>query len=156
MFDEFEHLHPEFYGVKPPKCGDCGVEEGSKHEFGCDVERCPFCGGQLISCNCSYRHLGFNLDTNKRFCGLPKSVWYNGLTPKMEKEWIQVLNQRGRIPFIVYPNICARCGELWPEMFQVPDAEWARYIEPNMQRELLCLNCYNYIKGMIKTNTKIK
>lgn len=32
------------------KCGDCGCQELNLHYIGCDVERCPICGHQLISC----------------------------------------------------------------------------------------------------------
>jgi hypothetical protein len=32
------------------RCGDCGVMPGGVHHFGCDMERCPSCDGQLISC----------------------------------------------------------------------------------------------------------
>jgi hypothetical protein len=35
-------------------CHDCGIINirGNLHHFGCDVEACPKCGGQLISCDC--------------------------------------------------------------------------------------------------------
>lgn len=36
-------------------CQGCGCRAGELHEDGCDVERCPDCGGQMISCDCD-RH----------------------------------------------------------------------------------------------------
>jgi len=33
-------------------CDDCGTVEGSLHDSFCTRECCPFCGNQLISCEC--------------------------------------------------------------------------------------------------------
>lgn len=34
------------------RCPDCNAAYGHYHHPGCDNERCPICGGQLISCDC--------------------------------------------------------------------------------------------------------
>jgi hypothetical protein len=33
-------------------CGDCFTPIGGAHHPGCDLEECPACGDQLISCGC--------------------------------------------------------------------------------------------------------
>jgi len=33
-------------------CHDCNVGPGQYHHWGCDAEQCPFCGNQLIGCDC--------------------------------------------------------------------------------------------------------
>ena len=34
------------------RCGDCGVVRGGLHHVGCDIQECPRCKGQFISCWC--------------------------------------------------------------------------------------------------------
>ena len=51
-------FHPIAFGServrswKAERCGDCGVRPGGFHHRGCDMEECPRCRGQLISCGC--------------------------------------------------------------------------------------------------------
>jgi hypothetical protein len=37
-------------------CPDCGVAPGETHDRGCDVEECPVCHRQLITCDCWEYH----------------------------------------------------------------------------------------------------
>lgn len=42
------------YSIYP--CHDCGVIKGQIHLLDCDMERCPRCKEQLISCGCYYQY----------------------------------------------------------------------------------------------------
>ena len=53
-----------------------------------------------------------------------------------------------RFPYIEYPIFCAKCGKPWPGFFMVPDAEWEKYIQPNMRDKVICRDCYDYIKNL--------
>lgn len=132
-------------------CHDCGVEEGDLHNLGCDMERCPFCGNQLIACSCRYTMLGYKYDWNAEFCGLPESIYHKGLPENEENAWNGLL-EGVRIPWIQYPNVCAKCGKLWPKMFSVSDEEWKHYIEKGERGQIICLDCYSYIKECIDSN----
>lgn len=47
-------LRNNHYFDKGERCHDCGIVNGfpNYHHPGCDMERCPVCEGQIISCEC--------------------------------------------------------------------------------------------------------
>lgn len=63
-----------------PACHSCS---GQHHELGCPVEICPWCGGQLIGCDCRYEQLGLEAIT----------------TEEELTRFEAVLEERGRIPY---------------------------------------------------------
>jgi hypothetical protein len=42
------------WGSSKGPCHDCAAASGQFHFIGCDVERCPLCKGQAITCECDY------------------------------------------------------------------------------------------------------
>jgi hypothetical protein len=65
------------------------------------------------------------------------------------ERWKAALEREGRVPYIDYPVICAKCGALWPDFFHVSDAEWERYIQMDMRGQVICRSCFDYIKRSI-------
>ena len=150
-------------------CGYCDAKEGQLHDYLCDHEQCPFCGGQLLSCGCAEKFFYpkalnpmdpssyVNGDVRSQtpllpYFGLPKRVYENGLSPAQQRKWKRHLEAEGRVPFILWPNICGRCGETWPEMFMVSNEEWEKYVSLRNRRKMLCRGCLAYIKQLIDTN----
>ena len=44
----------ENWGANSHPCRNCAVIKGQLHVPGCDVERCPVCGEQAITCDCEH------------------------------------------------------------------------------------------------------
>ncbi len=133
-------------------CRDCGAQEGAIHMYGCCNEICPFCDRQLLACGCIYREL--RLKDRGTYTAathfLPPAIYMDGPSEAQEQQWLAILEKKGRVPFIIYPVICAKCGALWPELFKVPDEEWERYIQPNMRKSVICRPCFDLIKNQIE------
>lgn len=58
------------------------------------------------------------------------------------------LKKSERIPYILIPNLCGLCGEQWPDMFNVSNEEWEKYIIPELQDKMLCKECFEELKKM--------
>lgn len=100
-------------------CHDCEAKVGELHELGCDVERCPICNGQLISC--SEEHF--------------KQVDQGDTTP--------------RIPYFPRIVRCDLCNIPYPDFFMVPDEEWDKFIVPELQDKVICRPCYDTVKSLV-------
>jgi hypothetical protein len=57
-FSELPPLPVEDGAPELATCAACGVLSGELHIFGCPVELCPWCEGQLSRCNCRFDQLG--------------------------------------------------------------------------------------------------
>lgn len=130
------------------RCHDCGCKEGELHDLGCDMETCPRCGGQIITCDCVYGMLGIDASPGTW-------AYSHGLTDKQEEEWQVKLEEIGRIPWLQIPNLCGYCGKRWPEFFTVSDEEWEKYVIPKLQRGMLCQKCYNKMKVLFPKGWRV-
>ena len=71
----------------PEVCHDCEVPLGSIHEFGCDMEECPICHGQLFLCGCPAEFFNWSFDEAHDF------------TDEEVELWKKHVEKVGRIPY---------------------------------------------------------
>lgn len=82
---EFEKLPPLSDAgatLEPVTCVACGVAPGELHLFGCPVELCPWCEGQVIHCNCRFDLLGVErIDSEEQLDQFAELLDTKGRTP---------------------------------------------------------------------------
>ncbi len=102
------------------RCGDCGAMPGKLHIPGCDIEQCPRCGWQAISCHCIYEVNKIDVDDIKDH---HSEVYKNGPTPEMYAKFDAQWGSR-RIPWTGESWGTAECREFgWYSMW-VEDKGW--------------------------------
>lgn len=74
---------PLYQSIFTKTCPACYTTDGHLHEFGCPVEVCPWCDGQLSSCNCRFEKLGTEEITSE----------------SQLKAFQKILEKKGRITF---------------------------------------------------------
>ena len=78
-------------------CDDCACEEGNLHEAFCTRERCPFCGGQLVSCEC----IKTVLELSDMEIEIVDAYEDDSVEPlrSIVARWEKALSRKGRVPF---------------------------------------------------------
>jgi hypothetical protein len=99
--------------------------------------QCGDCGvreGEMHALGCTVEHCG----------------WCHGQRISCDCEGTDV----PRLPFILYPQLCGRCGEPFPKVFWVSDAAWKAVVGPNRTGLVLCKSCYSWIKRLLRVRVR--
>jgi hypothetical protein len=83
---------------------------------------------------------------------LPPEVYERGLTAAQTAQWEQILTARGRVPYVFAPQLCGRCGQLWPDLFVVQDVVWDYYTGPQLRDAMLCEACFHELRHKVDTH----
>jgi len=123
------------------------------------VERWRELAGGLLAqrmelMDCPFEEQDLYLETPPDWCRSAEQLrafWrvqrkYMEMEAMLDGKWKVLCSEYGRVPQVHLPQMCAACGALEPEMFMVPDDEWRKYVVPELQGEMICIDCYNRYK----------
>ena len=136
--------------IEPKVCHECNVEEGALHELFCPQEECPFCLDQLAGCEC----IKSVLTLTPEECQVVDEYLDDSIEPlrTIISRWQHALEKMGRVRFVDAPILCRRCGTTWPPFFRVPDEEWRRFVPVSLQRDVLCQECYTFVRTQVESH----
>lgn len=83
--------------VERQVCPGCDVSPGALHEMFCTKERCPFCGGQLVSCECIFTVLKLTDAERQAF----EAYVDDSVEPlrSVVERWKRAVEAEGRVPY---------------------------------------------------------
>ena len=94
--------------------------------------------------------LGLRSSSNPpEYYWLSREVYQGGLSDEQRAEWQAILEKRGRLPFVDAPQMCGRCGRLWPDLFVVQDVAWEYYAGRRLRDAIVCEPCFHELRQAV-------
>jgi hypothetical protein len=97
------------------QCHDCGAKEGELHNY------FPICDQEMCP------------------------ICVNQLLSCKHAQNPEPVVKVGRLPFIHFPVLCARCGAVDPDFFDAPDRQWRIVVPKPYWHVVLCMACFDHI-----------
>ena len=104
--------------ITPVLCPDCATPEGHLHDY------FPYCDQEICPL------------CGEQLCGCPHVTRLK-----------QVI-KAGRIPFLYFPWLCAKCGTVDPPLWMVSDEEWCAIIPAPYRHHILCRPCFDHCAAL--------